>query len=182
MYYVVVIQAEGPDEEEGTMAALRSAPALDVATWANGPAMSLEALLGRVIVLGVFSTRSRPCRETLAPQLLRVASTFHGSQVQVLGLHSAFDPVREETEDELADFLEEQHIRFPVAIDRRTAANAMPSTMQAFGIGGAPTLVLIDKKGARRQQTLGIVSDLALGAAIMSLVMEPAPSAARAAA
>jgi hypothetical protein len=40
---------------------------------------------------------------------------------------------------------------------------------------GTPTLILIDRQGRLRRQTLGHVPDLRLGAEIMALMME-APS------
>ena len=48
--------------------------------------------------------------------------------------------------------------------------------MRAYGMQGTPTLLLIDRRGRLRQHVFGHVPDLALGAAIGSLLAEALPS------
>lgn len=52
----------------------------------------------------------------------------------------------------------------------RRSASAIPRTMQAYGMQGTPTLVLVDADGNLRGQHFGQVSDLALGARIATLL------------
>lgn len=52
----------------------------------------------------------------------------------------------------------------------RRSVSAIPRTMQAYGMQGTPTLVLIDADGNLRGQHFGQVSDLALGARIATLL------------
>jgi peroxiredoxin len=150
----------------------------------NGLPVTLDALRGRVVVIGAFDTVSPACEAGLAPQLQRVARTFHGSQVQVLGLHVP-TPAGRDDADALAEFVARHGWRFPVATDAAPApapdqpddADAPTRTMAAFGLSSTPSLILLDRRGVRRQQSAGAVCDLALGAAVMSLVMEPATPA-----
>ncbi len=51
------------------------------------------------------------------------------------------------------------------------ARNPIPVTMQAYGMQGTPSL-LIDRNGCLRQHAFGAVEDLALGAAIATLITE----------
>jgi hypothetical protein len=46
--------------------------------------------------------------------------------------------------------------------------------MSAYGLGGKPSLLLIDRQGQLRHNYFGIVADLAVGAQIMQLVGEDA--------
>jgi hypothetical protein len=44
--------------------------------------------------------------------------------------------------------------------------------MAAYGMQGTPTLVLVDRKGHRRSQHLGTVSDLEVGVELGALLSE----------
>ena len=48
----------------------------------------------------------------------------------------------------------------------------MPVTMSAYRMQGTPTLVLIDGQGRLRNQWLGVVPDLIVGAELMRLILE----------
>jgi len=111
------------------------------------------------------------------PQAKRVRETFSDKDVAVIGLHSVFEHHDAQTPEALAAFLHEYRIDFPVAIDAPGADGGPPKTMTAYGLQGTPTLVLIDRLGRRRAQYFGHVSDLRLGAEIMSLIAE-SPTAA----
>jgi hypothetical protein len=49
--------------------------------------------------------------------------------------------------------------------------------MRRYALQGTPTLLLIDAAGRLRRQTFGHVSDLQLGAEIMSLIREASSDA-----
>ena len=55
-------------------------------------------------------------------------------------------------------------------------------TMQAYGLRGTPSLVLLDRQGRVRLQHFGSIDDLTLGAAIGGLLAEDDASLANAAA
>lgn len=150
----------------------RSAPELDVTEWLNAPEpLSLAALRGRVVVLEAFQMLCPGCVQHGLPQAQRVAATFRGEDVQVLGLHSVFEHHEAQGRREaLAAFLHEYRIAFPVGIDRQSGR--LPATMAAYGMQGTPTLVLVDHQGRLRAQHFGAVPDLQLGAEIAQLLSE----------
>ncbi len=79
----------------------------------------------------------------------------------------------------LAAFLREYRVAFPVGVDRPgEGGDALPVTMRSYGMGGTPTLLLIDRAGRLRRQVLGHVPDLQLGAEIMALMREDGAAAA----
>ncbi|MDP3222649.1 MAG: TlpA family protein disulfide reductase, partial [Rubrivivax sp.] len=63
---------------------------------------------------------------------------------------------------------------FPVGVDAPSGdgRQPIPVTMQAYGMQGTPSLVLIDRNGHLRQHAFGAVEDLVLGAAIATLIAE----------
>jgi len=72
----------------------------------------------------------------------------------------------------LEAFLYEYRLSFPVGVDLPDGSDGIPQTMRAYGMQGSPTLVLIDAFGNVRNQHLGQLSDLSLGAQIMELILE----------
>ena len=144
-----------------------------VAEWLNaeGP-MALADFRGRVLAVEVFQMLCPGCVSHGLPQAARIAATFDASQVAVIGLHSVFEHHAAMTPVALRAFLHEYRIRFPVAVDQ-PGNGAMPRTMAAWRLEGTPTLVLFDRQGQMRARHFGQVSDMALGAQIMALVLEP---------
>jgi len=73
----------------------------------------------------------------------------------------------------LRAFLHEYRVRFPVGIDAPgNGAGSIPQTMQAYGMRGTPTTVLIDAGGRLRRQYFGVHDDLLLGAELQTLLIE----------
>ena len=159
------------------MASPPMAPAWDCSTWLNsdGP-LSLAAFRGRPVVAAAFQMLCPGCVEHTIPQLRKVRQLFGEHQVAVLGLHSVFEHHDGMGEASLRAFLHEYKISFPVAIDRHRLGETVPVTMQTYGFQGTPTLLLIDGAGRLRLQHFGHLPDLQLGAEIMSLIREGAPT------
>ena len=150
------------------------APEIDAAEWLNAAQpLSLAALRGRVVVLEAFQMLCPGCVQHGLPQAQRIAAGFRPEDVQVIGIHTVFEHhAVQGTRAALEVFLHEYRIPFPVAVDRQV--ERIPATMAAYGMQGTPTLVLIDRKGNRRAQHLGSVSDLEVGAKIGHLLAESA--------
>ncbi|MET0339097.1 MAG: TlpA disulfide reductase family protein, partial [Caulobacter sp.] len=109
----------------------------------------------------------------LIPQLRRAHELFGSHKVSVVGLHTVFEHHEGQAPASLAAFLKEYQVSFPVGVDRPSGTNdPLPVTMRRYGMQGTPTLMLIDAEGRLRRQTFGHVSDLQLGADIMSLIRE----------
>lgn len=149
-------------------------PAIHASEWLNtDDPPALEELKGRVVVVEAFQMLCPGCVGHGLPQALRIRQTFRPEDVMVIGLHSVFEHHEAMTPVALRAFLHEYRIRFPVAVDA-AGQGPMPRTMAEWGLEGTPTLILFDRQGRMRARHLGQVSDMAVGAEIMQLVMEPA--------
>ncbi|MCH9693428.1 MAG: TlpA family protein disulfide reductase [Gammaproteobacteria bacterium] len=152
----------------------RPAPALRTSCWFNtDEVLSLDSFKGRVVVLIAFQMLCPGCVAKSIPLALRLEQLFERSELAILGLHTVFEHHHVMTPDALEVFLAEYRIRFPVGVDLPDPAGAdIPLTMQAYGMRGTPTLVLIDAEGRRRAQYFGAHDELALGAEIGALLAE----------
>ena len=143
-----------------------------VDSWLNSDRpLQLADFLGRVLVIEAFQMLCPGCVNHGLPQAQRVATTFDPNQVAVIGLHTVFEHHAGNSRETLKAFLHEWRIRFPVAIDA-PGEGPLPRTMQAWGLEGTPSLILIDRQGQMRARHFGQVEDLALGAEIMALTLE----------
>lgn len=147
---------------------------LVTADWLNTEhPLSPEDFRGRVLAVEVFQMLCPGCVLNGLPQAQRLAQSFEGKDLVVIGLHSVFEHHAANSRESLSAFLHEWRIRFPVAIDAR-GDGPMPRTMQAWRLQGTPSLVLFDRIGEMRMCHFGHVSDLELGAQVMKLVGEEA--------
>lgn len=146
---------------------------LHAAEWLNTDhPLALADFHGRVLAVEVFQMLCPGCVSHGLPQTGRIASTFVPDKVAVIGLHSVFEHHEAMTPAALRAFLHEYRIRFPVAVDQPGAPGPLPRTMAEWQLEGTPTLVLFDRHGQMRARHFGQVSDLALGAQIMALMLE----------
>lgn len=147
-------------------------PAFHAAEWLNTDhPLSLADFRGRVLAVEVFQMLCPGCVLHGLPQAQRIAAGFDSVDVAVFGLHAVFEHHAANSREGLVAFLHEWRIRFPVAIDAQ-GKGLLPSTMEAWGLQGTPSLVLFDRQGRMRARHFGQVADLALGAEIMALISE----------
>ena len=151
------------------------APELEVSTWLNahGP-LSLAALRGKVVVVYAFQMLCPGCVSHGIPQAKKIGATFASEDVVVLGLHTVFEHHHVMGPDALRAFIHEYKIDFPIGIDRPSVSGPIPMTMAKYRMRGTPTLILIDRNGAVRQQIFGVADDMQAGALISALVLERA--------
>ena len=155
----------------------RAAPDWTTDRWFNSErALQLADLRGKVVVLHAFQMLCPACVRHGLPQAQRIQATFDERDVAVIGLHTVFEHHAAMTPVSLQAFLHEYRITFPVGVDAPSAdaRQPIPPTMRAYGMQGTPSLVLIDRQGSLRRHTFGAEDDLALGAAIATLVAEGA--------
>lgn len=151
-------------------------PDLSVGHWLNtdGP-LDLRAMRGKVVVLSAFQMHCSNSVLHGLPQATRIREAFDSCDVEVIGLHPAFERGAPMGALTLAAFLLEYDVRIPVAldIDPNDAANdSAPTSMGALGITGTPSLVLIDRLGRLRAHVFGRPADMLVGSAIATLVAE----------
>ncbi len=152
-----------------------AAPAWVTRAWFNAPAggLDLAALRGRVVVLHAFQMLCPGCVQHGLPQAQRLHEVFADEGVAVVGLHTVFEHHAAMPPVSLEAFLHEWRIRFPVGVDAPgEAGHPVPRTMQAYGLRGTPSLLLIDRAGDLRRHSFGAEDDLAVGAAVASLLAE----------
>lgn len=140
-----------------------------------GAPLTLQALRGRVVVLHAFQMLCPGCVHHGLPQAQRIAATFAEADVAVVGLHSVFEHHAAMTPVSLEAFLHENRIAFPVGVDAPAAdgGDPIPQTMRRYALRGTPSLLLIDRRGDLRRHGFGAEDDLAVGAAIATLLAEP---------
>ena len=152
-----------------------AAPPWEVTSWLNTRnSPRLEELRGRVVVLHAFQMLCPGCVMHGIPQAQKIHALFPREAVCVIGLHSVFEHHDAMRPVSLRAFLHEYRVGFPVGIDEPGDASPIPRTMAAYGMRGTPTLALIDGMGRLRLHTFGRPDDMAVGAAVASLVAETA--------
>ena len=150
-----------------------TAPALQIAQWFNtSEPIRLEALRGRVVLLHAFQMLCPACVAHGVPQAMRVHQLFPRNDLVVLGLHTVFEHHDAMTPIALQAFLHEYRITFPVGVDLPVAGSGIPATMQAYGLRGTPSLVVLDRMGTPRVSHFGTMDELQLGALLGTLVCE----------
>lgn len=150
------------------------APDWHTSSWLNTDTpLDLAAFRGKVVVAYAFQMLCPGCVNEGIPQAKRVAALFAGAPLAVVGLHTVFQHHDVMGPAALKTFLHEFGVRFPVGIDTPAAgSDPMPLTMQAYGMRGTPTTLLIDAEGRLRRQVFGKYDDLVLGSDIGALITE----------
>ena len=148
-------------------------PAWQVTQWFNTEMpLDLVGLRGRVIALHAFQMLCPGCVLHGVPQAERIHQQFVGDGVAVVGLHTVFEHHEAMQPVSLQAFLHEFRVTHPVGVDAPTPGERIPATMQAYGMQGTPTLVLIDRVGRIRRQHFGRLDDLTVAAEVMRLLCE----------
>lgn len=148
-------------------------PPLQVSQWLNSAQpVTLDSLLGRVVVLHTFQMLCPGCVSYGLPQAVRVHQLFPQESVAVIGLHTVFEHHDVMGPQALRVFLAEYRIPFPVGIDLADPDNPVPLTMQAYGLRGTPSVVVFDQSGSIRLNHFGQIDDLQLGAVIGQLLAQ----------
>lgn len=124
------------------------------------------------MVLHAFQMLCPGCVQHGLPQAQRIHAVFEPSEVAVVGLHTVFEHHSAMSPVSLRAFIHEYRIAFPVGVDATGAEGPVPQTMQAYGLRGTPSLLLIDRQGRLRRHSFGAEEDMAVGAAIATLLAE----------
>ncbi|MBM4184598.1 MAG: TlpA family protein disulfide reductase [Gemmatimonadetes bacterium] len=132
---LVLVAGCRPPEEFRPLSSGDPAPAFTLAMLA-GDTLSVRALQGRAVLLNVWATWCVPCREEM-PALQRVHEALADSGLVVIGV--SIDGRRAEAD--VARFVEEVGIGFPIALD------PSGSVQDVFRTIGVPETFLIDRQG-----------------------------------
>jgi peroxiredoxin len=113
-----------------------------------GGRVDLDSYRGRPVLL-VFWTTSCPICQRELPMLSQLAPTFRSKGVTLL-------PILLGGEDEGADYLGSSSLNFTSLFDSEG------HVARAYGVGGVPKFVLIDKDGKIRRSASGWTSERVL--------------------
>ena len=160
----------------------KKAPELDVSEWLDTPGTSLKQLKGKVVLLDFWAPWCGPCR-AMFPHLKRMYTMYHDKGLEILGItryYGSFNQLGEMLRDLSHDdelewikkFKKHHKIPFPYGI---ADENGGMVNAKAYGIGGIPHAVLIDKKGVVRFYAIGSgkSSEEKIEAGIIQLLEEP---------
>ena len=150
------------------------APDWAVSYWLNTDRpLDRSDFRGRIVLAAAFQMLCPGCVERTIPQLAQAHALFPADRVAVVGLHSVFEHHIAMGADSLSAFVHEYRLSFPIAVDAPAEdGDPIPITMRRYAMRGTPTMLLIDGQWRLRSQTFGHISDLRLGAEVMSLVAE----------
>ena len=155
------------------------APPLRVSQWFNiAEPISLASLRGHVVLLHAFQILCPACVTHGLPQTIKARQLFPAEDLAVIGLHTVFEHHAVMNAAALKVFIDEYRLTIPIGVDEAHGATSIPLTMQAYGLHGTPSLVLIDRFGRIRLNHFGHIDDMALGGLIGQLIAEPGATAA----
>lgn len=150
-----------------------AAPDWQVSQWFNtANPLSLEGFRGKIIALHTFQMLCPGCVTYGLPQAKKMYEQFSAQDVMVVGLHTVFEHHEAMTPVSLEAFIHEYGLKFPIGVDQPAVNSPVPCTMQAYGLRGTPSLVLIDAAGCIRLHAFGQIDDLALGVELGRLLAE----------
>ncbi|WP_414719346.1 thioredoxin family protein [Trinickia sp.] len=107
--------------------------------WLNSPALTLQALRGKVVLIDFWTYGCINCFHTL-PYVKDWDQRYRSKGLTVIGVHTPEFPNERVTEN-VQDAIQRYGIRFPVAQDNAYA------TWNAYGNRYWPAFYLIDKQG-----------------------------------
>lgn len=110
----------------------------------SGRTIRMSALRGKVVLVNLWTTWCPPCRDEM-PSMERLYQRLHGRGVELLAV-SQDDPG---TMDQVADFVREVGVTFPVLLDPDRQVGAR------YGVWGYPETFVVDREGRIVERVIG---------------------------
>jgi len=123
------------------------APAFTLPSLADGSPVSLEQFRGKVVLLNFFATWCPACRAEMP--FLQAA----WEEVQDEGVAFLIIDIAEESEEMVAQFMEERGLTIPVVM------NQTGDVATRYNISTLPTTFIVDRQGVVRSITVGPFSN-----------------------
>lgn len=129
----------------------KAAPAISPETWVNSPALSLEKLTGKVVIIDFWATWCKPCR-IIMPVLSEAYNKYRDRDLVVIGFTKLYGSYTDEQgsrgevgkKEEIAlikEFVKRNKLSYPTAISNEGIE------FEKYKISAIPTMVFIDKEG-----------------------------------
>lgn len=129
-----------PEEEEEAAEEVKTIPAIDFTLKDQyGNTRTLSDYKGKTVFLNFWATWCSPCKAEM-PDIQKLYEEFQQEDVVILGV-AAPNLGKEQSEEGIRTFLEENGYTYPVLMDTEAEA------FQAYGINSFPTTFMIDKDG-----------------------------------
>ena len=128
-----------------------TAPPLEAKYWLNSPALNVNRLRGKILIIDFFAPWCGPCRAVI-PHLVKLHDKYKTKDIIIIGYTRLYGTYRDDirkvenvSPDEevklIDEFLKRFKIKYPVAV-------ATDKTVfEAYGVRGIPTIFIIDKDG-----------------------------------
>lgn len=128
-----------------------TAPPLEAKYWLNSPALNVNRLRGKILIIDFFAPWCGPCRAVI-PHLVKLHDKYKTKDIIIIGYTRLYGTYRDDirkvenvSPDEevklIDEFLKRFKIKYPVAV-------ATDKTVfEAYGVHGIPTIFIIDKDG-----------------------------------
>lgn len=131
----------------------------------EGNEQSLEALLGKVVIVDFWGTWCPPCRAEV-PSFVELQKKYGDQGFQIIGLNYERKESEEENLKGVVEFAEEFSINYPCILsDEETRA-------QVPNFRGYPTTLFIDRRGQVRMTAVGLHEYAYLEAVVNILLAE----------
>ncbi|MEN8376022.1 MAG: TlpA disulfide reductase family protein [Gemmatimonadota bacterium] len=132
---------------------------------ADGDAIRISDLRGRVVLVNYWASWCGPCRVEM-PGFQDVYERHGARGFLIVGLS------RDATRQAMADYARARGVTYPVALATAESVRA------AGGLRGLPTSLLLDREGRIRHRVFGYFPEVALERAVRRLLAEPEAAAA----
>ena len=125
------------------MAKLPGKPATDLTLpTLDGPQVSLQSHLGKVVFLNFWATWCIPCREEM-PAMEQLHQTFQSQGLTILAVNLKESP------EQVKAFMDKYHLSFTVLLDHDG------SVFRDYAVMGLPTTYLIGREGSLLARGVG---------------------------
>ena len=111
----------------------------------------LSSYKGKVVLLNVWATWCKPCREEF-PDLIKLADHYKGKDVSILSL-SAED--KDDINSKIIPFLKKFNINFPVFVQDFPKADIFIETLHKKWEGALPATFIYDRSGNQKVFFIG---------------------------
>lgn len=144
LFFSLIACKKGDTPKNNAVASEKSpAPEISVVSLANGTALKLADLKGKVVMLNFWATWCPPCREEI-PSMMKLNSFMAGKPFQMVAVS-----IDEGGKPAIEAFFKESGFSLPTYLDP-TGASA-----KAYGITGVPETFIIDKNGILVKKIIG---------------------------